>query len=435
MVFPHFQVTVYPTQGPSDDAPFQPPTCAVIDRVVIVNDASTARGGATGLALLSARLLRARGVAVTLFAGDDGANDALRDAGVEIVAAGGARLLHQPRLRAATSGLVNAAARDALAALIATTDTPDTAYHIHGWGQILSPAIFTALRPVAARTLAHAHDLFLACPNGVFTDYRTGEPCRRRPLGPACLATNCDKRSYAHKLWRAARHGLLKRSFDQRLPWAGIAMIHPDMAPLMELGGYPSDRLITLRNPVTPYTDTRIEAETNDGLVFIGRVEPDKGVRELIAAAARTGMKLTVIGDGSLRAPLAAAHPEVTFTGWQDRAGIARLAAGARAAVMPSRHVEPFGLVAAEASQSGLPVLISHTALLAREITENGLGLAFDLGRLDDFVAALARIRDMDPTELRQISRRGFDRVTTLATTPDQWIEALLALYGKMVGG
>ena len=38
----------------------------MISRIVILNDASVARGGATGLALLSIRLLRARGFEVTL---------------------------------------------------------------------------------------------------------------------------------------------------------------------------------------------------------------------------------------------------------------------------------------------------------------------------------------------------------------------------------
>ncbi|WP_444430903.1 hypothetical protein ACTTAM_08565 [Rhodobacter capsulatus] len=42
-------------------------------KVVILNDASVARGGATGLALLQARLLRARGLAVVFASADRGA--------------------------------------------------------------------------------------------------------------------------------------------------------------------------------------------------------------------------------------------------------------------------------------------------------------------------------------------------------------------------
>ncbi|MFC2966697.1 glycosyltransferase family 4 protein [Acidimangrovimonas pyrenivorans] len=402
--------------------------------VVIVNDSSTARGGATGLALLSARMLRARGIDVTLFTGDDGGNPELAEIGVEVVPVGGARLLQQPKWQAATAGLYNTQARDALAALIAERDTPATVYHVHVWSQILSPSIFTALQKVAPRVLAHAHDLFLACPNSVFTDYKRGVPCRRRPLGLDCLTTNCDKRSYVHKLWRVARHAGLLRAFDQRLDWGGIAIIHPGMVPLMELGGYAAERLHVVRNPVTPYTDHRIEAERNDRLLFVGRVEADKGVRELVAAAAQAEMPLTVAGEGALRAELEAAHPEVAFAGWQDRAGIARLAARARAVVVPSRHAEPFGLVVAEASQSGLPVLVANSALLAPEIVDNGLGLGFDMARPGDLAAALQRFRALSDDAVARISRRGFDRVVALANTPESWIGDLLGLYDGMSG-
>ncbi len=42
------------------------------DRIVLINDASVARGGATGLAVLAAELLRARGHSVAFLSGDGG---------------------------------------------------------------------------------------------------------------------------------------------------------------------------------------------------------------------------------------------------------------------------------------------------------------------------------------------------------------------------
>ncbi|TMV68888.1 glycosyltransferase, partial [Thioclava sp. BHET1] len=292
--------------------------------VVIVNDASTARGGATGLALLSARLLRGRGIAVTLFTGDSGENAELAALGVRIVALGGTRL-NAARHRSLTSALYNRAAAAALAEFIVEEDGAEVVYHLHGWGQIFSPAIFTALQPVAARTVIHAHDFFLACPNGAFTDFPRSALCERRPLSLSCLALNCDKRSYAHKIWRVARHGLLERSFPQSLPWAAVAMIHPGMAPHLRRGGLPGSRLVTLRNPAERYRATRVAVEENDRFFFIGRIEPDKGARELAEAARAAGVPLTMIGDGSLREPLAEAYPEVTFPGWKSREEIGEM--------------------------------------------------------------------------------------------------------------
>jgi glycosyltransferase involved in cell wall biosynthesis len=402
-------------------------------RIVIINDASTARGGATGLALLSARLLRAQGHSVTLFCGDAGDNPALAADGIEVVAAGGARLLDQSRGKAMTAGLWNTAARDALAAYVADTDTPETVYHLHGWAQILSPAIFTALHPVAARTVVHAHDFFLACPNGVFTDYRTASPCRRVPLGLDCLTTNCDKRSYPHKLWRAARSAVLRRSFAQDLPWGAIAIIHPDMAPMLALAGLHTARMVTLRNPVTAWSATRVPAEANRRLVYVGRVEEDKGVPTLIAAAEAAGMPLTVIGDGPLRDPLSRAHPGVTFTGWKTREQIGPLVQSARGVAMASRHGEPFGLVVAEALQSGLPVILPQSSLLSQEVTAKGLGFICDMRSPETLTTAIARLRDLPDADVRAMSERAVRAENALATSPDEWAAALLSLYARLV--
>lgn len=398
-------------------------------RVVIVNDASRARGGATGLALLSARLLRQRGIEVTYVAGDMGENETLRLLGVEIVAVGGRQLMEESRLRAARSGLYNRAARDVLAGVVARHDAPDTAYHVHGWSKILSPSVFDALAPVAARTVVHAHDFFLACPNGGYMDYQAMRPCERRPLGASCIATHCDKRSYLQKSWRVARAMMLARSFDPALGWNAIAMIHPAMAPLLMRAGYPARLLRTLRNPVTPFTAKRVQAERNAGLLFVGRLDPEKGVEDAIAAAARADMPLTVAGDGPLLDRLARAHPEVTFLGWTPRAALAGLVAQARALVMPSRYPEPFGLVAVEAVQSGLPVILSHSAFLANEIVRNGLGFCCDTRDHAAFGRTAARLRDMPEPELRGMSRRGHARTAPLATSPDEWATSLLDLY------
>lgn len=403
------------------------------DRLVVINDASTARGGATGLALLSAKLMRARGLPVTLFCGDTGDNPALAEDGIEVVAAGGARLLEQSAAKSMATGLWNAGARAALAEHIARTDTPRTVYHLHGWAQILSPSIFAALRPVAARVLVHAHDFFLACPNGTFYDYRHDAQCRRRPLSLDCLATNCDKRSYPHKLWRAARGGALRRSFDQRLPWGGIVLLHPDMAGIMAPSGLDPARMVSARNPASAYSETRVPVERNGRLFFIGRIEPYKGVREILEAARAAGMPVTVVGDGPQRAELEAAHPEARFTGWRSREEIGELVQEARGVAMATHHAEPFGLVAAEALQSGLPVVLPESSMLARELTEKRLGFTCDMQRPETLAKAIARLRDLPAAEIEAMSRRAMAPENALASSPEAWAVRLLELYGGLL--
>ncbi len=404
-----------------------------LSKIVMINDTSVARGGTAALALLAVRNLRARGIMVQWVCGDAGINPDLAALEVPVTAAHQAPLLERGRTEAARAGIYNTAARDMLARHIAAQDDPGTVYHLHGWAQILSPSVFSALAPVAERVFVHAHDMFLACPNGVYMDYRAGKVCSRVPLSLDCAATNCDKRAYHHKLWRLARQAVLRRTFDGALPWAGVFQIHPDMRPRLERGAIPARLCRTLRNPADPYRTKRIRAEENRGFIYVGRLEADKGVLVLAEAARRTGSAVTFIGEGALRGALEARFPDFPVTGWKTRDEIGAIAAGARALVMPSLHSEPFALVLPEAIHSGLPVLVADTALMAGEIVRRGFGMAFDPTDPASFDAALTEANAALPDRVRALSEAGFSTPERLALTVEAWTDGLIAAYQRAV--
>ncbi|MDF1856200.1 glycosyltransferase [Pseudooceanicola sp.] len=413
---------------------FPPLASLTRPKVVILNDTAVSDGGTAALALLSARLLRARGHQVTFISGDDGDSGELAALGIRLIALGGRALLDQSRAKAAWSGLYNPQTRDAIAALIAAEDTPDTVYHLHGWAGILTPAVFDALKPVARRSYIHAHDSFLACPNGVYYDFPRQQPCTRAPLSLSCLTTNCDKRAMHHKVWRSLRHGLLRRAFDTRLPWAGVLILHPGMVAGMTRAGIPAHLLQVVRNPAEPLTPTRIKAEANRRFAFIGRIEPGKGLRTLCDAARIAAVPLRVIGDGSARAALQHDFPEVEFTGWLAQSEIGAHLQDIRALVMPSRFPEPFGLVAAEASRSGLPVIMSDVALLAQKVQAKGLGLSCSAASAETLSTALRALAEMPEAEIRQISARGYEGTESICQSHDGWVDELAGRYCLAVG-
>ncbi len=402
-----------------------------LDRVVVINDLSQAKGGATGLALLSARELSKIGLDVTYVCGDAGHKEGA--GGAAVVAAGSAGLLQRNPLHAGLRGVYNPATRDMLRDYIARTDTPGTVYHLHGWAQILSPSVFDALAPVAQRTLIHAHDMFLACPNGVYMDYPHNQVCTRTPLSAACLMAHCDKRSRLHKGWRVMRQRAVRRAFRQDLPWGGIIAIHPEMQPRLARAGYRDDLFHIVRNPAEPFTQTRIEAEANTRLAYVGRLEKDKGALDLAQAAARTGTEVTFVGDGALRPELERSHPNMRITGWQDRDAIGTYLRDARALVMPSRHPEPFALVLPEAILSGLPVAVADTALMAPEIERLELGVRFNVFDPQSLDAALRKLHDMPEPTLKDMSLRGQAARLALANSTQSWISALIDLYRARV--
>jgi glycosyltransferase involved in cell wall biosynthesis len=399
----------------------------MISRVVVVNDSSVAKGGATGLALLSALAFRRRGLAVTLLTGDAGENAELTAAGVEIVALGQDRLGSSPQHKTVFTALYNGAAKGMISDWIGANDAPGTVYHLHGWAQILSPAAFHALKPVSDRLVLSAHDFFLVCPNGAQAMLKTGAVCERTPMSAACVAADCDRRSYAHKLWRVARQAVRQSVFDLGRQAPPVLAIHAAMRPHLVRGGLPEACVRVLPNPVRPFLSERAPAERNAEFLFIGRLEDGKGPDLAAAAARAAGAVLRIVGDGPMRARLERDYPEAIFSGRRAWEEIAPLARRARALLMPSRYPEPYGLVAAEALWSGLPVIAAETAFLAPDIVAAGAGLACDPRDTPEMSAAIRRLMDDDLA--RTMSVNAFENTAGIGLVEDAWVSGLLAAY------
>jgi glycosyltransferase involved in cell wall biosynthesis len=404
----------------------------VIDRVVIVSDDAVESGGAAGIALRSARMLSARGIKVTVLNGSRPAQEIAP--GVETVSLGSRNLLEGARGSAALRGLYSGEARRFVADWIARNDTPGTVYHLHNWHKVLSPSVFMALRSVAPRLLMTAHDYFLVCPNGGQFDYPGGSVCERVPLSAGCVATNCDRRHYAHKLWRVARQVVRLAAVDLARTQATIIAVHEGMRPYLARGGVAPERTIVLRNPVTPWRRERVRAERNREILFVGRLEHDKGVDAVAAAACQAGLPLRIVGDGPLRQELSDRYSDVQIMGWRSAAEIAELVAEARMLVVATRWRETFGLVTLEAAMSGVPVLVSRHALISAEVATLGCAEICDPADVADLAMRMQRL-GRDDGAVQAMSEAGFERAHLLAPTPQAWCDALIAIYAQTLLG
>lgn len=401
----------------------------MIDRIVVINDLSNPMGGASLLAVQSARDFAGRGYAVTFISGDTGPTKP--ENGVQYISLGQGRLLAGNVGAAMIRGIYNRQARTMISDWIAANDTPGTVYHIHGWSQILSPSLFSGLELVWDRVVMTSHDFFLTCPNGAFYDFQTQQPCPRQPMSSDCISANCDRRNYGHKLWRTARHAVQGQMFAESQAPPQL-LIHHGMAPYFERSGLAKDRLVVLPNPITPYASTRIPAEINRSVLFVGRFETTKGV-DLAAEACRiAGTTLIALGDGVLAEELAEKFPEMSFPGRVSPEAIGEYAKKCRMLVMPSRHMEPFGLTAVEALWSGLPVIASRVSLIANDIEECGAGFAIDASDVGQFAATIERLMN-DDGMTAAMSNAAFHDTSHLALTPDRWIDALLASYAALI--
>jgi phosphatidylinositol alpha-mannosyltransferase len=152
-------------------------------------------------------------------------------------------------------------------------------------------------------------------------------------------------------------------------------------------------------------------------LLFVGRLDPRKGVHHLIAAMPgileRTGgkVRLLIVGDSYLRGKLEASVPpaardHVKFLGHVPSADLPRWYATGDIFVSPASGKESFGIVLVEAMASGRAVVASDIPGYRSVITPGVNAVAVppdDVEALAEAIAALAH----DPERRRALGREG----------------------------
>jgi glycosyltransferase involved in cell wall biosynthesis len=142
--------------------------------------------------------------------------------------------------------------------------------------------------------------------------------------------------------------------------------------------------------------------------VYVGRLEPHKGVPDLLAAfqrlAAGRPAQLAIVGDGSLQGLAREAERDVpgvrTLGRLADEALLDAYSA-ADALVLPSLF-EPWGLVVNEAMAAGLPVIASDRVGCAPDLVCAGeTGLLFPAGDVDALRNAMQRLMNDHPLRER----------------------------------
>ncbi|RDH10634.1 glycosyltransferase family 4 protein [Tsukamurella pulmonis] len=158
-----------------------------------------------------------------------------------------------------------------------------------------------------------------------------------------------------------------------------------------------------------PYRDRADRAAVRSAaprLLYVGRLEYEKGVQDLIAALARVrrthpGTTLTVAGDGTQATWLREVAREhrvlraVEFTGALNHEELVAQLHSADVLVIPSRY-EPFGIVALEGAATGIPVIATTAGGLADFIRTGETGLSVEPADVPALTAAIRTVLD-DP--------------------------------------
>lgn len=306
--------------------------------------------------------------------------------------------------------------------------------HAHGIHRQLSPSILGVARSRGIPVVQTLHDAHHVCPNDIIPggDGASCDPhrCTAFDYTP-CIRNRCVRGSLAASLLSAAETSFQRatRAYER-----GIArFISPSrfLADLMVEGGW---RIPTDIIPNAVALPDLEPSAPGDYFLFAGRLVAGKGVEVLLRAAEKSGARVLVAGDGPKAETFKHDAPgSVEFLGHLDAGEVERLAAGARAVVVPSVWFENAPMSVLEAMAVGTAVVASRIGGIP-ELVEDGIeGLLVEPGDVDALAAAMGQLAG-DASKAAAMGRAGRERVAR-DFTPEVHTGLLVETYERAIGG
>ncbi|MBF0662645.1 MULTISPECIES: glycosyltransferase family 4 protein [unclassified Rhodococcus (in: high G+C Gram-positive bacteria)] len=265
--------------------------------------------------------------------------------------------------------------------------------------------------------VVHAHDWLVAHPAIALAEHFDV------PLVSTLHATEAGR----HSGWLSGRINRQVHSVEWWLAHESDALITCSASMYDEvtaLYGPDLPRISVIRNGIDITTWSYRERAPRSGparLLYVGRLEYEKGVQDAIAALPRIrrfhpGTTLMVAGDGTQsewlreQARVHRVARSVTFLGNLDHTELLDRLHTADAIVLPSRY-EPFGIIALEAAAAGTPLVTSTAGGLGEAVVDGTTGLSFPPGDVAALTSAVRRTLD-DPAAAQERARAARARLT-----------------------
>ncbi len=262
--------------------------------------------------------------------------------------------------------------------------------HFHNTFVLISPAAFSTCKNMGIPVVLSLHNPRLLCPASSF--FRQGSACDQclgKTIAWPGIFHRCYRESHTQTAMVAAMlaaHRLLRTWENQVDRYIVFSEFYKEK---FIRGGLPANKVSIKPHFVHP--DPGPKSGDNGGYaLFVGRLDPEKGVRTLLGAwKSLTDIPLKIRGDGQLMNEvndhINSGGRSVEIVGRLSENDLFELFKGASFLIWPSEgYYECFGLVAIQAFACALPVIASRTGVMT-EIVKNGdTGLHFTAGDSND---------------------------------------------------
>ena len=403
-------------------------------RVIILNDFAYVNGGASQIAIYTAKKMAEEGIDTCLFTGEGPIDKDIKNKkNLKIICLNQYDILTDPnRLRAIIQGIWNYKAKKVFKDLLLSEyDKNDTVIHVHTCQKVLSSSCIKIAKKLGYKIIYHMHDYGIACPNLGFYNYKKRCICEKKAMSIACLKENCDSRKYFHKLWRVCRHYVQENivSMSKNID-CFIAVSDFSLNILKEY--LPTNKKIkVLPNPIDIKYNKKIDVVKNKKIIYIGRLSPEKNPVLLAKCAKDLKISVIFIGDGICKKEIKKINPNAEVTGWISKNEMEKYLIEARALVMTSLWYETQGLVALEAAAYGIPVIAPNTCAITDFIEDNKNGLIFKSN--NEFSLRNKIVEILDNKRAQKLSNNSYNYYLKYSEISKCYIANLLELYSSII--
>jgi glycosyltransferase involved in cell wall biosynthesis len=404
-------------------------------RIIVLNDHGFINGGAAQVAISSLNALADAGVNVTFVSSVEPVDPSINLNLVKVINFGLPDLLSNPsRVQAAISGIWNSLSAVRFEDVLAKFDPQNTIIHLHTWTKSLSSSVVHVAIKRGFKVVCTLHDYFSICPNGGLYNYKQKQLCVLDPMSLACIASNCDARSYGQKLWRVARQ-VVQNNIGHIPQGIKYFITISDYSESLLRPRLPStSKFFRVRNPIDITKINPSDVGCNQAFTFIGRLSPEKGCVLFATAAHLAGVRSVFVGCGDEEQNIRVMNPKAVFLGWQDRAGVIRAIQSSRAIVFPSLWHETQGLVVLEAAALGVPAIVSDACAATDAIVDGETGVLFRAGDSGDLSAKLKLLKN-DSELSMNLGLQAYVRYWSAPCTVENHVKELIGCYTAVMEG
>ena len=316
------------------------------------------------------------------------------------------------------------------------TDTKPDLVYIMQYHNKISPSIIDAAKYLGIPVIHRISDFQYMCPNALFYNDVKGvcEECLNGNRWN-CVRNKCVLNS---TLYSAIKLGAKMLHDAMHITRKIDAFVVPSSFTLGKLGEYgvPQQKL----NHIPTFFNLKEEnpqVEYNPFVLFVGRIEKQKGLMTLVKAFENTGYNLKIIGfsnDGyedELKAYLNGRQHHIEFLGKMNFEQIVPYLKSCLCTVVPSEWYDNFPNVILESFAYKKAVVATDFGSLSELVRDGETGLTFKYKDVEDFRSKITYLF-ANPTEAKAMGHNGFHEIMTYYS-PAEHYGRLMELFNHII--